>query len=109
MANHSFNTKIAQIYGVNEAIIIENMYLWIKKNEKIKIHLYDGHYWIHNSVKAFSKLFPYWSQRQIETVLKNLEKKGAVKTGNYNKTSYDRTKWYTITKNVMCIYDRRTT
>jgi len=102
--NHSFNVTAAKLYGVENAIIIENLYFWIEKNEANEKHFYEGDYWTYNSVKAFTKLFPYWTPRQIERILKSLEEKGAVKTGNFNKLSYDRTKWYALTKTVKCIY-----
>lgn len=102
--NHSFNTKIAEKFGVDGAIIIENLKFWIDKNKANKKHFYDNDYWTYNSTRAFTELFPYWTQRQIERILKNLEKEGAIKTGNYNKVGYDRTKWYGITQTVKSIY-----
>lgn len=96
--NHSFNTKIAELYGVDEAIMIENMYFLTEKNKANEKHYYDGEYWTFNSIKAFSQLFPYWTERQIERILKSLVSKGCVKTGNYNKMAYDRTKWYSLTQ-----------
>jgi hypothetical protein len=102
--NHSFNTQIANLYGVEEAIIIENIYFWISKNKANEKHFYDGDYWTYNSARAFTELFPYWTQRQLERILKNAELKGAIKTGNYNKVAYDRTKWYSLTDKVKSIY-----
>lgn len=102
--NHSFNTEIAKLYGVEGAVIIENLYFWLAKNKANKKHFYDGEYWTYNSVNAFKELFPYWTERQIERILKNLEKDGAIITGNYNKLNYDRTKWYALTQTVKCIY-----
>ena len=34
--------------------------------------------------------------RKIKRALKNLEEKGIIITGNFNKLKMDRTKWYTI-------------
>ena len=101
--NHSFNVDIAKIFGVEEAIVIENMFFWIEKNKANEKHYYDGSYWTYNSMKAFSHLFPYWSEKQVRRILKSLEDQGCVKTGNYNKITYDRTKWYALTERVVCI------
>jgi hypothetical protein len=101
---YSFNSKIAELYSVEGAVVIENLYFWISKNEANEKHFYDGEYWTYNSIKAFSKLFPFWTQRQLERILNNLEKNGAIKTGNYNKVGYDRTKWYSLTETVKSIY-----
>lgn len=95
--NHSFDIEMAKKYGVDEAIILENMIFWIAKNKANGKHFYDGHYWTYNSVKAFKELFPYWTERQIDRILKSLESKGAIKAANYNSSSYDRTKWFAVT------------
>lgn len=98
MAEHHFDIDIAEKYGVNAAIILDNMYFWIKKNEANNVNFYDGCYWTYNSVKAFCELFPYLSKSQITTALKKLEAAGVIKTGNYNKSAYDRTTWYAFTE-----------
>ena len=102
--NHSFNIDIAKCVGVDAAIIIENLYYWIEKNKANNKHFYDGYYWTYNSIKAFNDLFPYWNNGQITRILKKLETENFIITGNYNKLAYDRTKWYSLTKNVYCIY-----
>ena len=68
--NHSFNAEIADMYGVNEAILIENIYYWVSKNKANGKHYHDGKYWTYNSTKAFSELFYYWSESQIERIIK---------------------------------------
>ena len=55
-------------------------------------------------VEAFSELFPYWTKRQVERILNNLIKKGAIIKANYNEKAYDRTSWYAITQTVESIY-----
>ena len=94
---HQFDIDIATEYGINAAIIIENMRFWISKNEANDTNFHDGRYWTYNSVKAFETLFPYMSISTISRTLKKLEEDGLIITGNYNKSSYDRTKWYAFT------------
>jgi uncharacterized phage protein (TIGR02220 family) len=94
--NHSFNVDIAKKYGVDCAIILENMSFWIEKNKANKKHFYKGRYWTYNSIKAFSELFPYWSVHQIGRILREIEAQGLVVSGNFNKAGYDKTKWYSI-------------
>jgi hypothetical protein len=96
MAMYQFDTSEACIYGVEEAIMLHNLRFWIAKNKANNKHLYDGTYWTYNSVEAFSKLFPFWSEKQIRRVLSSLESSGAIASGNFNKVAYDRTKWYTV-------------
>ena len=95
---HSFDIEIAEKYGVSEAILLQHLWFWIEKNKANEVNFYDGTYWTYNSAKAFVKLFPYMTQRQIQNALKRLKEKGIIKTGNYNKSSYDRTLWYAFTE-----------
>lgn len=94
---HYFDIKVAELYGINCAVILQNLWHWIRKNEANGTNFYDGYYWTYNSTKAFKELFPYLSQKQIETALKKLRDEGIVITGNYNAIKYDRTLWYAIT------------
>jgi hypothetical protein len=95
---HSFDVRIAKEYGINAAVLLNNMYFWIEKNRANNTNLYDGNYWTYNSKKAFAELFPYLNERQIDYALKKLIDGGIIITGNYNKLAYDRTLWYAITK-----------
>ncbi len=97
MATHQFDTEIAEIYGVNAAILLNNIAFWIQKNAANDANFFEGRYWTYNSVSAFSKLFPYLSKSQITTALKKLESEGIIQTGNFNQSAYDRTTWYAIT------------
>ena len=101
----SFNSEVAKKYGVDEAIILENLQFWILKNKANKKHKYDGDYWTYNSARAFEEIFPFWTRRQIERILKSLQVKGLIKAGIYNKLAYDRTKWYALTSLSKTIYE----
>lgn len=91
---HHFDTDLACKYGVLESILINHFEFWIEQNEKNKRNYYDGRYWTYNSMRAFAQIFPYVSERRIRNALKHLEEEGVLVTGNYNKSSYDRTLWY---------------
>ena len=95
---HSFNINVAKRYGIQAAVLLKNLYFWIEKNRANETNFYDGYYWTYNSKKAFSDLFPYMTERQIDYTLKKLIDEGVIITGNYNKMAYDRTLWYAITK-----------
>lgn len=97
--NYSFSVKLAKNIGLNESIILQHLIFWIEKNKANKKHYYDNYYWTYSTIKAFGLIFPFWSERQILYILKNLEEKKIIKTGNYNKSAYDRTKWYAIIGN----------
>lgn len=98
MMIQQFSVKAAKAYGVNASILLTNIYELIEHNQTNGIDYHDGYYWISSSLKAFSQFFPFLTQRQIEVALKKLEEEDLIITGNYNKTPFDRTKWYAITK-----------
>ena len=93
---HLFDTNVAKICGVEEAIILENIYFWCKKNEANN-KLTNGKPWTYNSVKAFNTIFDYMSPSKIARSLKNLESQGYIEISEFNTNAYDHTKWYCIT------------
>lgn len=94
--NHSFNVELAIKYGIEEAILIENFAFWIKKNAANNKNYVNGEYWTYNSAKALEELFPYMNLKKIQRTLTKLEELKIFKSGNFNKKTYDRTKWYCI-------------
>jgi len=96
--DYTFNSETAKAVGVDGAIMLKNIHYWILKNKANNKHFYDDNYWTYNSIKAFESLFPFWSNKQITRILKKLIDDGYLIAGNYNKQSYDRTKWYAITQ-----------
>jgi hypothetical protein len=104
--NHSFNVELACEVGTNAAVLLENIFFWCQKNEANGQNEHDGLYWTYNSAAALSKLFPYMSPKQIYTALDKLESSEYIKSGNYNKSAYDRTKWYAVTKKGKSIYTK---
>ena len=104
--NHSFDKDIAVAYGLPEAIILNHIQFWIEQNEANKLNYFDGSYWTYNTTKAFAEIFPYLSQRQIQCALKHLREEGILKTGNYNKSAYDRTLWYAFTEKGISIMQK---
>lgn len=98
MQKHIFDIGVAQIVGANAAVILENIAHWCEHNAANNTNLHDGHYWTYNSTKAFAELFPYMTVNVIRTSIKKLKEADLILTGNYNKSAYDRTMWYTLTQ-----------
>lgn len=97
MKKHIFDIDVAQLVGLNAAVLLENIAHWCEHNAANNTNLHDGHYWTYNSTKAFNKLFPYMTVNALRTAIKKLKDNGLILTGNYNKSAYDRTTWYTLT------------
>lgn len=93
---HQFNVELATRFGVEKAVIIQNLYFWINHNAKNKKHIHDGSVWTFNSSTAFAKLFPYIKERTIARYLTELENDNIIKSGKYNTNLFDKTKWYSF-------------
>lgn len=101
---HSFSVEVAKEVGVNAAILLQGIKWWCDKNRANDKHFHDGLYWTYNSTRAWTELYPYLSKSAINTAIKKLEDMGYILTGNYNKSSYDRTKWFAITDEGLRLY-----
>lgn len=95
---HFFSDEVALEAGINGAIMLNHLHYWVKKNADNGMNYYDGYFWTYNSIAAYKKQFPFWSEKTIYRILRELEVNGYVKTGNYNQSAYDRTKWYALTE-----------
>lgn len=100
--NYYFNVAIAQLYGVDEAIMINNFIHWDAQNKANNTNFHDGRYWTYNSKRAYTELFPFWTEKQIRRILESLLDKGIIIKGNYNKLAYDHTNWYSLNLETIC-------
>lgn len=91
---HHFNTDYAIKYGIEEAIVINNLQFWIIKNRANRKHYFNDRTWTYNTYKAFSEIFPYWNEHKMKRILDSLVQQGVLLRENYNKSGYDRTCWY---------------
>lgn len=91
---HHFDVDLAVKYGVTEAILLNHFEYWIELNRANEKNFYDGRYWTFNAMKAFAEIFPYLTEKKIRNALKHLQDEGIILTGNFNKSTYDRTLWY---------------
>ena len=95
---HFFSDEVALEAGNNGAIMLNHLHKKKKKNADNEMNYHDGYFWTYNSIAAYKKQFPFWSEKTIYRILRELEVNGYVKTGNYNQSAYDRTKWYALTE-----------
>lgn len=98
-----FNPELAQLIGLNEAIILNQIKYWIeiyKKQEgsdpENSRHYINGRWWVYNTIANWHEQLPYICEKTITRALKKLEDMQLIISGNHNKSSYDKTKWYTI-------------
>ena len=93
---YGFDVEVATRYGVTAAVLLKNIGYWIAKNLNNRKHFHENRYWTYNSYKAFGKLYPFWTPKQIRTALDKLVEEEVLIKGNFNVKGYDKTNWYTI-------------
>ncbi|KGO31657.1 hypothetical protein Q757_05875 [Oenococcus alcoholitolerans] len=84
--------RLAVAIGLNEAIVLQQIHYWLRKQSEVK----EGKKWVYNTYEDWQKQFPYLKMATIRRTFKSLEKQGLLITGNFNKYSFDKTKWYSI-------------
>ena len=87
-----FLPTLAVGIGLNEAILIQKIHGWLQCTPKEHI----GRNWIYNSYKSWHEQLPFMSETTIKRAVKNLIDKGIILTENFNKSSFDKTLWYSI-------------
>lgn len=99
MSSHMFQIEHSVRFGLEEAILIQNFIFWISKNKACGRHLrQDGRTWTYNSAPSFTRLFPYWTVKQIRRILASLLTQKVLMEGVFNQSGYDHTKWYAFVK-----------
>ena len=95
--SHAYNVYEAVKYGVDKAVLLQHIRFWCTQNKGKDTHEHEGLVYMYQSAQDMQKHYPYWSRQKISRLLRDLEKEGVIKSGNFNKVGYDQTKWYTIT------------
>lgn len=90
------DSDLANMLGINKAVILQQIHYWTEKNEELGRNLKDGHYWVYNTFESWGKQFKWIGVRTIKKLIKELEDDGYLITGTFNKSSFDHTKWYRI-------------
>lgn len=90
-----FDTDIAAKYGIGQAVLIQGIADLIRYNKERNLYFHDGRYWIRNSEKELSRLFP--EIKKVRTVIDSLISADILMKGYFNESAYDRTRWLTFT------------
>ncbi|MCH9769609.1 MAG: hypothetical protein K0U12_01905 [Gammaproteobacteria bacterium] len=101
MPQHHFEIHMAEKYGIEAAIFIDNFIFWTRTNAAAQKNFHEERYWCFGSPEFFQKYFPYMTIRKVKTILQNCVKEGVLVQGNYNKKKYDRTNWYSLSDEVL--------
>ena len=92
------NPDLAELIGLNEAIVLQQVNYWIEINKKTNKNLRDGRYWTYNKYETWREdHFKFWSVVTVKRTFLSLEKMGLLLSSEeFNEMKVDRTKWYTI-------------
>ena len=102
--NHSFDIDIATYFGVNVAVLLENIAHWTNYHSLNQTNFHEGRYWVYNTHDAFLKLFPYMTPKSLRTAINKCIDHGLLIKGRFNKKKYDRTTWYSLTDRALSLY-----
>lgn len=91
---HGFNSGLAELYGIEESILIHHFQHWISYNQQLKRNFREGRTWTYQTGEEIAAHFPYFSADQVRRVINSLIEKGVIVKGNFNRTKMDRTCWY---------------
>lgn len=87
------NPALAVEIGLNESLVLMQIEYWISISDNVK----DGRRWTYQSLRDMQKkAFPFWSVSTISRTIRSLLDKGYLIEGNYNKLSYDKTRWFAL-------------
>lgn len=103
--NHAFSIEVAQVYGVECAIILQHIQYWISFNKRAKKNNHDGKTWMYQTIEEIHNHHPYFRLDKLKDILELLttgktrkmkEKKfePVLMKGNFNKIKFDQTIWY---------------
>lgn len=93
--HHSFDIALAAEYSIEEAILIHHFQHWIRVNRTLKRNQYEGRTWMFQTQEEVAAHFPYFKNRFVVfRIIQKLVDKAVLMEGNFNKSTYDRTKWY---------------
>ncbi|MDD3220088.1 MAG: hypothetical protein PHC41_04745 [Lachnospiraceae bacterium] len=95
---HRYYTEVAKDYGVTAAALFYHISYWVQRNKMENHNLHVGEYWVYESVQKLSETtYSYMTPYKIGYAIQKLIKGNLIKTGDFNKMRYDRTRWYTLT------------
>jgi len=95
MSQHHFDTFLAEIYGIESAIMINNIDFWIHRNLINGDGIFLDKPWTTFSAESMNKYFTYWDVRKIRRILLDMVKNDILITEQFR--GVNRVKSYTFT------------
>lgn len=92
---------LATELGLSTAVLLQQIHFWIdvkrKDASKYSQSFKEGRWWVYFSTRELSEKYPYiGTERTIKAKMAELIEQGWLIKGRFNRSSFDRTNWYTI-------------
>jgi hypothetical protein len=98
MSSHSFDIHVATEYkSVEVAILVNHFQYWIMRNKALGKNQIEGRTWTYQTMREIAVVFPYWSIKQVERLLKKMIDNKILIKGRFNKNPFNTTLWYAFT------------
>jgi hypothetical protein len=85
---------LAAAIGLNEAIFVQQLH-WLLVQFGKPVKGQEGR-WVYNTITEWREKYPFWSERTIKRIVKELKEKGVLRVGRFNKMAIDQTRWYSL-------------
>lgn len=104
---HCFSVSLAEKVGLECAIILQHFYTWHRGNKDNPDMNKDKRVWFFLSRKSILEVFPYLTDRKIRNSIESLIASGYVVKGNYNKDSFKKANWYSMTDKAIALFEEK--
>jgi hypothetical protein len=97
--HHSFDPRLADLVGVNAALIIWNLsYLQSQRESQAgpDEFYHEGKWWVRHSYESLAEWHNYLSVDQIRRIMRKLEEDGHVAKSQLGKNPWDRTIYWHV-------------
>lgn len=101
----SFDVILASHYGIEEALLIRHFQYWIRINKTKGTNFIDERTWTYQTMKEIAAHFPFMNYEKVKYAIENLILKNIIQIGNYNKSAFDKTNWYSFVREDIFVPD----
>ena len=94
---HAFDVGEAKRFGIEGAIVIQTLRLWILKNRndgEADRYRFDGKWWCTVTPDGWKKGLPYFSYQKIWRIIDKLCALGVLEKGNHAPNQWSRQLWF---------------
>lgn len=97
MESLEVNVEVAKVVGVNAALVLGLISRRTGTVTPDGIFCDQDRVWMRASMANISERIPFLSVSAVRTAIRKLKEAGLITVENLNATTYDHTKWYTLT------------